>query len=267
LGNGDNDLARLSVIEMLKLNPNYKPDIINDPSDLVALLTSVNIIPKFSLGLSLAFGSNTNLPEITNVYMLSNQTKTYTARTNTQISIAGSFQLNKHLSIVGMARLVPKAFDLNIAFEAWDINVSEQLNYLQVPLMLKVNPLYGKRIRPYLQAGAYTGFLLSTTNSFYANNSASDANYSLINLSSYNRRNNMEWGACMGAGVDMKLGNGILSVNSNYFRSMTNITNINTRYNHPEISFPFYYLDDDIRFHNFSISLGYALILNYKVLD
>ena len=68
-------------------------------------------------------------------------------------------------------------------------------------------------------------------------------------------------------GITFNLGEGQLFVEANYLHSLTNIVNEAARYQYPDLINTFYYLDDDISLSSISISLGYNLVLNYKVLN
>ena len=50
LGLNERNKARESAVEMLKIDPAYKPSMLDDPAEFVKILNSVRVIPAFSIG-------------------------------------------------------------------------------------------------------------------------------------------------------------------------------------------------------------------------
>src|SRR4051812_33891400 len=48
LANGEQKEARKAAEKMMELNPTYQPSTVKDPAELIRLLESVKIIPKFT---------------------------------------------------------------------------------------------------------------------------------------------------------------------------------------------------------------------------
>ena len=112
----------------------------------------------------------------------------------------------------------------------------------------------------------YAGRLLYSFSDFDAVNPEFDLQYSLQSVSSMNRRRNYDYGFATALGFRYNIGQGYLNANIMYLYSMVSITDPANRYNNPELLYAYYYLDDDIHLHNLSFSIGYSIILDYKVI-
>ncbi|MCB0735886.1 MAG: PorT family protein [Bacteroidetes bacterium] len=261
-----NDSARKAALVIMELNPRYKPSVLRNPEEFIQLIESINIIPKVSLRLSLSVGANRSLLDVTGVYMINDQVKTYSGLGATQLSISGQYQLSRLFAIQTGVRVAPKRFDLNSKFNELNVDITESLTYGQMPLVLQFSPYTKGRVKPMLSIGGYGAYLLSATNSFNATSNISDDAYGLLNISSYERRNKWDYGLAAGAGLLVKLGEGQLVIEVDYFKSYTNITNTALRYSFPELLNPYYHLDDDVTISTINFNIGYQFFLNYKVL-
>jgi len=233
---------------------------------LVKLLNSIPIIPRFSFGLALSAGANLTLPSIGDVYMVADQNKTYTGKSGFQFGVSSSYQFNQSFALHGMLMATTKRVNIDYSFGNWNLKADESLTYLNIPIMARYYPKMKTLIRPYVQLGAYAGFLLYTDNSFFATYKPDATSYQLEHMSSFERRRSTDWGFCGGAGAFVKLGDGQFFVDVNYYHSMTNITLTDQRYANSELVNTYYYLDDDLSLNNFAVGIGYSLYLDYKVL-
>jgi len=258
--------ARDAARKMLELNPRYKPSRIHDPNELVKLLNSIPIIPRFSFGLALSIGANLTIPSINDVYMVSDQRKTYTGKSGFQFGISSSYQFNESFALHGMVMATSKRFDIDYSFGNWDLKSEEALTYLNIPIMARYYPKMKTLIRPYAQLGGYVGFLMYTDNSFYATYKPDQSSYQLEHMSSFERRNSIDYGLCGGIGAFIKLGDGQFFIDINYYQSMNNITLSSERYANSELVNTYYYLDDDLNLNNLAVGIGYSIYLDYKVL-
>jgi outer membrane protein W len=267
LGNEDNAKAREAAREMLKLNPRYKASTLNDPKDLIKLLSSITVIPKLSLGLAFSSGINATIPEITDAFMVTDMTKTYTGRNSFQFGLSSSYQFNENFALNLTVMSSSKSYDIDYSFGNWELEAEEKLTYLNIPIMLRYVPKVKSRVRPFVQAGGFAGFLMYSDNSFYAKFKPSGESYSLEHINSSERRNKVDFGLSGGVGAYYKLGDGQLFFQANYFHSMNNAVKSENRYQYDELLYSYHYLDDDFKLHNITFGIGYSLYLNYKVLN
>jgi len=266
LANGQPDLARASAEQMLELNPTYKINYLKDPAELIQLLKSIRIIPKFSLGLAVSLGTNTTFPQITKGYVLSDYTKKYNAENAFQFGLSFGYTLSEHVSIDMSCLATRKSYSIDYALTNWNVNVEEKLTYIDIPLTLKYLIYPRNRWHLTVQAGIYGGYLLFGENNFSATFTQTGRNYKLSNINSGQRRNSLNYGLVGGIGGTYKIGEGDLFFQINYYKSFSNITKSSTRYTYNELIYNYFYEDDDIILNNLAVTLGYAFYLNYKIL-
>ena len=265
LADGQAKMARAAAEEMLELNPTYVPSKLKDPTELVKLLNSIKVIPKFSLGMGVSIGSNTTFTEVDKSYVVADYLKTYTGKNAYQVGLTFGYSFNPKISVDLCLNASQKSYNIQYGFSDWNVAVSEKLTYMDVPLQLKYTFRPYHRFRFFFQGGAYAGYLLVCKNSLSSSNEIQHANYELKNLNSASRRNLINYGLVGGIGLTYKTGQGHVFLQANYFRSFSNITKENTRYDNNELLFTYYYLDDNIKLHNMAVSIGYSFYMNYKV--
>lgn len=266
LANGQPDLARESAEKMLELNPTYKINYLKDPAELIQLLKSIRIIPKFSLGLAVSLGTNTTFPDITKGYVLSDYTKSYTSENAFQFGLSFGYTLSEHVSIDMGCLATRKAYSIDYSLSNWDVNIEEKLTYIDLPLLVKYLIYPRKSWHITAQAGVFGGYLLFGENNFSATFTPTGKHYNLSNINSGQRRNPFNYGLIGGIGGTYKIAEGDLALQFNYFRSFANITKSSTRYTYNELIYNYFYEDDDIILNNLAITVGYAFYLNYKIL-
>ncbi|MCB9245546.1 MAG: outer membrane beta-barrel protein [Flavobacteriales bacterium] len=265
LGLNQYEEARQYAIQMLELNPAYKPSYLKDPNELVKLLGDVTVIPKFSLGMALSLGPSATLPKVQTPYFVSGNNKTYRGKGGYQASVSSSYSLSKSISCALGLSILTKNYELDYSFDPWELLADEKLSYLSFPLSVTYLPDLRSKVRPYVQMGYYWAFLLNSSNSFQAKHSSGNS-FELIDIDSKNRRNQGDRGIQLGLGSYYKLGQGHVFVEMNYYRSGRQITNADSRNSSGELFSSFYYMDDDLLLSNLSICAGYRIHLNYKVI-
>lgn len=265
LGTYDDDLAKEHVIRMMEIHPEYKGDPLNDPNDLIYAIKQVTIIPRLSLGLGLALGTNVTNPKVSNVYMVQDQETTYKGVGSTQFAFSGDYQFSRDFAISIGASLMRKRYNIEYSFGNWEMEASEKLTYMNFPVSLRYMPPLKTAYRPYVFIGGYGGMLLASTNSFTAKNNSEEV-YSLERFDSKVRRTSTDAGWLFGLGAFRSLGKGEVYAELTFLNSSVNITNSDYRYRYEELVYSYYYLDDDLRLPVVSVSIGYRAHINYRVL-
>jgi hypothetical protein len=267
LANNEHEKARDDARNLLKLNPTYKSNKLNDPSELTKLLKSIPIIPKISLGLAFSIGTNTTFPRINDVYSLAQQVKKYEGKNSFQFGISSQYQINKIFAIDATLMVSSKKYQMDYSFGNWDLNMDESLTYLNIPIEFRYYPKINFPIKPFVQVGGYLGYLIFAENDFYANYRPGSESYSLENISSLERRNRLDAGVVGAIGANYKIGAGQLFLHASYFHSMRKAVNGNERYSNNQLVYSYYYIDDDFTLSNVAVGIGYSLFINYKVLN
>jgi len=96
------------------------------------------------------------------------------------------------------------------------------LDYLQVPLFLGLHiPMQGSAIRPYVMAGPYVGFKLSCK--LKASSGGASASVNCDDPSIGAKVKSTDFGLTFGAGVELPLGTGMLSLAGRFSMGLTDI--------------------------------------------
>lgn len=267
LANNDEAEARKAAVKMLEINPKYKGQEYSDPSDLIDLINSITVIPKFSLGMALSAGSNSSFPRIIDVYSLGDFSKQYKGRSRFQFGFSTNYQLNKSFGLQSGLFISPKSYQIDYKVNNWQFMANETLTYVQIPFSLKYYPRTAMRLRPYAQLGAYASYMLKADHNLRGDNTITEEHIELLHTSSLDRRTRGDGGLILGLGANYRLGEGHLSIHANYHYSSININNDENRYDNNDVLYTFYYLEDDLSLSYFNLGIGYSLYINYKVLN
>lgn len=267
LVNGPQNEARKAAEKMMELNPTYKPSTLKDPTELIRLLESVKIIPKFSMGMAATVGGIKTNPIVTGTYNGASYEKNYSSKNSWQLGLMIGYNINEVISLHTGLLATSKSFSIKYKMDNFDFEVNERLTYLDVPLFARFSTFPVKQFRFFADAGAYAGKLTSAQSDFTFNNSASSEIKSMKNLNAMDRRNNWEYGFLMGGGALYKIGQVNLSLDVRYFLSAysNSITNTDNRYKNDNLFYNYYYIDDDLRLNTLAVSLSLIYNVNYKV--
>ena len=263
---GQLDLARESAVIILEIDPLYKPSLINDSKEFVKLMESIPVIPKFSLGASVYTGFNRSIPDVKEVFSIAEQSsKSYTGENSFQMGISSNYRINKHFGIYIEALANSKKYGIDYAMGPIENRAEERLVYLQVPIGVHYSILTSNRVIPYIQLGAYAGYLLSSTSNYYSTHLENLEDFELTNVNSIDRRKRWDYGLQSSLGVYTNMWNGTVSLQCNYNYSFQIIAEPDVRYDYESLASDYFYLDDDVKLHSLSLQIGYQRILNYRI--
>ncbi|MBA4053932.1 MAG: hypothetical protein C0490_04400 [Marivirga sp.] len=137
----------------------------------------------------------------------------------------------------------------------------QKLDHAILPLIIKYD-IYGNRLRPYVQIGAYSAILLNATKSVTTtgiDNAAGGENEfenEPINVGAKDLFAKYHWGLLGGVGVNYNLGNNVrLNLDVLYKYGMSNIVSTENRYGSDRLSGVGDAMDD-LTLDNISVSLG-----------
>lgn len=262
---GNTDSSKIAAENMLDINPTYRPNLLKDPKEFINQIKSIVVIPKFTFGLAASIGSNTTYVNIPKGYVVADYTKTYTSKSSFQFGTNIGFYISPKVTMDIGLLATRKSYDIDYDFTNWKVNVKERLTYLDVPLTVKYLIMHQKPLRFFVQGGFFGGYLLYTSNDFQSNYTPQEQEYKLTKLNAMDRRSRWNFGLTGGLGAYYKTKIGDIGLQANYYRSFSNITNGDKRYEYIDQIYTYYYVDDDITLHNLAISVGYTRNLNYKV--
>ena len=182
----------------------------------------------------------------------------------------GGYTLNYKLSVNSGFIVSNKKYEIDYTVDnIHNINVEENNNYFDIPLYISLLNAPNSNLRVSLDVGIYGGYLVSTHTNFSVESNYGD---SLVETTVYeklyakNRKTNFEYGALIGGSISKKLGVLNVALSTKYYKSLFyNITDVENRPNSNDLLYNFYYIDDDLRLDNLSISLSMSYDINYQV--
>jgi len=144
----------------------------------------------------------------------------------------------------------------------------QKLDHAILPLILKYD-IFGNRLRPYVQIGAYSAILINATKSLTASgidNAAGGENEfrsETINVGAKDLFAKYHWGLLGGVGVNYNLGNNVrLNLDVIYKYGMSNISSTENRYGSDRLSGVGDAMDD-LTLDNLSVSIGCLFPLRF----
>lgn len=256
-------LAKDAATQMLLLNPTYEPDVLNDPKDLRNLLRQVDIIPALSLGLSFMYGANICIPRITDRYNVTAINKDYSRGAGYQLGVVAGYNIDHRLGFEAQLAFKSLEYDLDYRSFKKEVEISETLQYFEIPVLFRYTLFPTSRLRVMLKVGGYGGLLVNSFNDLHLRSPEADLNEE--HYFSQSRRENISYGLAGGIGLMYKRQIAHWSLDAHYFRSMSNIMDVDSRYGNQDLIYQYHYLDDDLRLDQFTVSIGYHRYFNYKL--
>lgn len=148
----------------------------------------------------------------------------------------------------------------------FDMNFSEQDNYMEIPVYLKKYFHIGKNTLPYIAAGLGWLYMIKANgNARLKYIDAESPVYSGdINMIEMRNKNTFEWLA--GAGIGYKLKNLRLFIDMRYYRGFNSFTNPEKGLDNTLLVNEFFYVDNSVRLKQFEIgaSASYTLFNSVK---
>jgi len=144
---------------------------------------------------------------------------------------------------------------------------TQQLEYIEIPLMFRYEIFQEFRVKPFVQGGFYVGFLLDAQKeiSVSGNDLAAGSN-AFANASTTvqvkDLYNNNNAGVMFGGGLNCDFGNFRLALECNYKTGLSQVVNPAERYSNPQLVGIADALDDK-RLNNLEFSLGFLFPLKY----
>ena len=252
--------ADKTAAEIMRIDPNYKPDKFKDDPKLSALFEKYKPAPIFKIGFS--GGANMSKVDQVQSYSIVHDDNAvgldhYNNKPGWQLGVNAEYRTYKNLWVELGFRFRETTYEHILdSVENTTINYSEKLSYIDLPLSAKYY-IIDNTISPFVEAGVNFSFLtgaLSTT----SRDDLSD----LVNRKNF--RNSFAFGYFGGAGAIYKLKSIQLCVNVRYNYYPENVNKEGTRYSDPVNVFKYYYIDDDFRVDNLQFNVGVSYTLSYK---
>lgn len=265
--------AQNTMLEFLKRFPEYEP-LRSDPVEFVYLFESFKTSIVYSVG-ALA-GINFSNENVIEPYNTANLNNNFERTSSTKLGTQFGLQLNRYLSeklelslnfLVANNRYhVTKesSFGFNdnqeiVSFSKTEF--TEKISHFDFPLTLAYQ-FEWKDLNPFIRAGFGIGITGKSTAQLvrsYPDGSHGDITGADIDLTEH--RNKLNYYTVFGTGFKYKVPRGFAILDIRYNLGLSNFTNASLRYSNQILWSRYYWLEDDFKLDNLSISIGYVLLL------
>ena len=246
--------------QILRLDPNFKPNKLKDDPKLIELFSKYRPVPTLAVGI--VGGMNKTRIDQIKVYSVSGDEHdpnlgSYQARRGFQLGVFVQKRLIQNLWLKAGFEYRESSYEHALdSILGSTVYYVEDLKYYEFPVQLKYEFLKGA-IRPFVYSGAKFSFLnkaISTTVQLDKKD--------LVDRTSL--RNTFLIGFTAGLGISYQIKAFQIFAQADYCHISKNVNKEGTRYNDPINLFKYYYVDDDFRMQHVSISVGGIYNLIYR---
>lgn len=260
---GQREKALEAAGQMLLLYPKYKPDLLFDTKEFIRLLKEVKIIPRFSLGVSFSAGTVLSLPRLATSYDPTPLSKEYSNLTGFRVGFSVGYNINRRHSVGIVTQFSDQKHELKVNSERLEMIVTDKNKFLNFSGLysLTINPL--DKLQVHLMAGGFADLLIQSVSDYRVQGES--ALPDLIHRNAGDRRRNWIYGLTGGVSVSQELGNGRITVNGLYSRSLRSLSDPKYRYSDFKLIFDYDYIEDDVYLDNLVFSWSYYYYISYKL--
>jgi outer membrane protein W len=251
-----NDAAAI----LMRLEPNYEPDKLRDPAELIMLFEKYRPMPVLRGSVTLGF--NRSYARALDVHsVLSNPEEqgmdNYQSYSGFQVGVGVEYTpLNKLWLSLGLHYRNSGYSIEQQDLEGEIVRYDEIINLLDIPVGIKYFFLDGD-FKPYFNAGlniTILGSALATISRLEESDIIDRAD----------QRNSLMLGYFAGAGLDYAFKSYSLRLGISYLLVPQQFNQEGTRYDNLEMTFKYYYVDNDFAVDYLMINLGFTYTLAYK---
>ncbi|MFT5513237.1 MAG: hypothetical protein ACI8SE_001643 [Bacteroidia bacterium] len=252
--------AEASVAAIMKINPNYEADKLDDPAEVIALYQKYKPIPYLKVlvmgGLNVTSVQANKLHSVTQHQNL-NDLDNYTRTPRFQFGVALEYKTYKSFWLqTGLLYRAVSYTNQLLNVQERTISYTEDIGYFDIPFVVK-HYFLQDRFRPFAQAGLNLSFLNSALGELSRDN-ISD----IVDRKS--QRKSLYTGYSVGVGASYKVKDFSFQAAVTYLKTPANFNKAGTRYDNLDLVFKYYYLDNDFAMDNLQFNLGISYNLGYK---
>lgn len=247
-----------AFISLLKTDPEYKPNLADDPREFIQLFGKFRTDPVFSIGVKA--GGNLSHVNVLNTFGVNNVEETpgeygmlpgYQFGVTADVLIQGRWQASAELLLVQRRFLYESPL-----YDFSTLEMREGQTWLELPVALKYN-LTDTRLRPYVSAGVAFNMLVGAQSEVVRTiTQKEDVTGPRINTTDLRR--NFLYSPFLNLGAKYMVGYGYFFVDARFNLGMLNSVDMEDRYSNGELLYRYGHIDDDYKLNNFTFSIGYA---------
>lgn len=266
LYNDKQDKAEEYMLKLLNFEPEYEVNRSIEEPEFLSLFDSYQTSPLWAYG----FYAGVNFANIitTEEYGVNNLNKPSALISSSGLSYHFGLKYNRFLLDkvelnIGFQFAQNKYKNTKSEFDFTNISFEETQTRLSFPVTVNYDLKKGK-IKPFVRAGISFGYLLNAKAKVirsYTDNSHAEIKGTDVELKQF--RNPFNIWAIIGGGLKYKVKRGNIFLDIKYNLGLFNQVKTNARYDNSELIYKYYYLDNNFKINNLSVSLGY-MYLFYK---
>lgn len=248
-------MANESMVQLLEHKPDYRDYPYFDPIEFTKLASKYTVWAQLELGIKT--GINVNSVRLIKNYSVTGLGGTYNPELGFQVGVLGEYFFKKDFSIgleLGYEGL--NYSKTTVEPSEWTQDFNENLNYFSMPVTGKYYFLNKKGFRLSAELGFQVQLLSQTNSTLEFKNQKSNENIQKT-AAQINQRNNTLFYGLGGVAISRKIGGGNLFFDLRYAYGFNNVVKEENRNDNPDFIFTNQYIDSDIAFNPFYISLGY----------
>ncbi|MDX2190602.1 MAG: outer membrane beta-barrel protein [Bacteroidota bacterium] len=253
--------AERSMYQLLRFEPDYKPNDALDPIEYTNLYRSFRVQPLVSFGALV--GVNRSSPRVITNYGTGNTSSNptrYFPGTNFNFGITLDIAIYKKLYATVDALYTSKSYSSisSVIPNVSEVTSNEALSNIDLPFTLKYHP-GNRKLRVFIRGGAAAHLMLSSGSQVIRRDINKGQNeFDGPNVDFKSQRTPLNFSAVVGGGLTYKLGYGFLTLDARYFYGLTNIAASEKRYENYLTQITNYgYLDNDFYLDNIMLNVGY----------
>lgn len=258
--------AEQYMLKLLNYEPEYEVNRSIEEPEFLSLFDSFQTSPLWAYG----FYAGVNFANIitTEEYGVNNLNKPSTLKNSSGVSYHFGLKYNRFLYNkvelnIGFQFAQNKYKNTKTEFDFSHVSFEETQTRLSFPIAISYDLKTGK-IKPFIRAGISFGYLLNSKALVirsYTDNSHAEVKGAEVDLKEF--RNPFNIWAIIGTGLKYKVKRGNIFLDIKYNFGLFNQVKSSTRYDNSELIYKYYYIDNNFKINNLSISIGY-MYLFYK---
>jgi len=262
---GADSLARVHVHRLLKMNPSYEMDALNDPPAFANVLQLFK--PEAATSLHLHAGFGMSGARAYRIYRPAAYDKSYSAVPAYTLAAGISHHFNKKISFESGLQYARGGFDYAFTLSDWtEISVKERTDLLALPLALRIGVTELRRNALFLRAGLSPALALNVRSDYFRTLNGADPVFTALTGSrSSARRNTFQLALHSGFGWQQSTQQGRFGVQlaANYW--LTPWIREAARFDAPDISYAYFLYDDDLRRTDISIQIFAERNIHWRI--
>lgn len=258
--------AEYYMQKLLNYEPEYEVNRSIEEPEFLSLFDSYQTSPIWAYG----FYAGVNFASIstTEEYGVNNLNIPSALKSSSGFSYHFGLKYNRFLYNkielnIGLQFARNKYKNTKSEFDFTNISFEETQTRLSTPFTVSYDLKQGK-IKPFIRAGISFGYLLDSKANVirsYNDNSHAEIKGTAVELKKF--RNPFNIWAIAGAGLKYKVKRGNIFFDVKYNLGLFNQVKSDTRYENTELIYKYYYIDNNFRINNLSLSIGF-MYLFYK---